>query len=504
MQDMATHDEGPLARRLGLLGGGSDLAPGRLNLPLARLGTRAPVTCEPGTPIRTVLETMQREAVGAMVIVTPDGRPLGVFTLRDVLAKIALPQRNVDVPVASVMDRRLFTLPEQAQGFEAAMLMAREGVRHVLVVDGERLTGVVSESRLFAAWRGGFGELAAAIRGAETVDAVVTAAAGIRGLVEPLLEEHVPADSVTVVVTTFNDLVTGRLIELAGLTSVLERVGGCWIALGSQGRREQTLATDQDNAIVFADDADTDATRRAVLPLARRVNEALDRCGFPLCRGEVMASNPRCCLSLREWRERFASWIDRPDPQALLNATIFFDFRPIHGERSASDDLRGWLSSYAEDRGRFLFPMAQNALANRPPLGLFRDFVLTDGDGYPDTLDLKVSGVQLFVVTARIYSLADGVAATNTLERLAATAGVRGIPAQEAEAWTAAFRFIQLLRLRHNAAQRARGDPVHNRLDPATLNELERRMLKEALRQARSLQSRLTRDFSLTGATFGA
>ena len=504
MPDMANHGKEPLSRQAGIPGGVSEFAPARLNLPLARLGTRAPVTCAPDTPIRAVLETMHREAVGAMVVVTPDGHPLGVFTLRDVLAKIALPQRDVDIPVATVMDRRLFTLPDQAQGFEAAMLMAREGVRHVLLVDGERLTGVVSESRLFAAWRGGFGELAAAIRAAESVDAVVTAAAGVRSIVEPLLDEHVPADSVTLVVTAFNDLLTRRLIELAGLGPALERIGGCWIALGSQGRREQTLATDQDNAIVFSDDADPDATRGTLLPLARRVNEALDRCGFPLCRGEVMAGNPRCCLSQREWRARFASWIDRPDPEALLNATIFFDFRPVHGEPEGTDELRAWLSSYAVDRGRFLLPMVQNALGNRPPLGVFRDFALTDADGYPDTLDLKLGGVQLFVETARIYGLADGIATTNTLERLAATAAGRGIPAREAEAWAGAFRFIQLLRLRLNAAQRARGDPVHNHLDPATLNELERRMLKEALRQARNLQSRLIRDFSLTGAAFGA
>ena len=178
--------------------------------------------------------------------------------------------------------------------------------------------------------------------------------------------------------------------------------------LGSAGRSEQTLATDQDNAIVFADGSEPEAQRRALLPLAERVNRALDQSGYPLCRGEVMAGNPRWCLSRSEWRERFAAWIDRPEPEALLNAAIFFDFRAVHGERSLVVGLREWLAGYAQDRGRFLFLMVRNALGNQPPLGLVRDFVLARGGEHPGTLDLKVNGVQLFVESARIYGLADG------------------------------------------------------------------------------------------------
>jgi CBS domain-containing protein len=148
--------------------------------------------------------------------------------------------------------------------------------------------------------------------------------------------------------------------------------------------------------------------------------------------------------------------------------------------------------------------MAQNALANQPPLGLVREFVLASGGEHPGTLDLKINGVQPFVEGARVYALASRVAATNTLERLGEVARVRGVPPAEAEAWREAFRFIQLLRLRLNDAQRVRGEALHNHLDPDSLNELERRILKEALRQARKLQARLARDFSLRGTGFGA
>jgi CBS domain-containing protein len=346
-------------------------------------------------------------------------------------------------------------------------------------------------------------DLRAAIRAARDIDEVARAAARVREVPQPMLHEGIAPEAITALVTGVNDLVTTRLIELTGLDAALRDAGGCWIVLGSAGRAEQTLATDQDNAIVFADAADPEARRRELLPLAERVNRALDRSGYPLCRGEVMAGNPRWCLAQAEWRDRFAAWIDRPEPEALLNAAIFFDFRAVHGERSLVAGLRDWLAGYAPDRGRFLFPMVQNALGNQPPLGFVRDFALARSGEHPGTIDLKVNGVQLFVEPARIYSLADGVTATNTLERLAGTAGVRGIPTAELDAWADAFRLVQRLRLGLNAAQHGRSEPLHNHLNPAALSGEERRSLKHALRQARNLQARLARDFSVAGAGFG-
>jgi CBS domain-containing protein len=475
-----------------------------LDRPLAGLAVRDPVSCAPDTPLRTVLATMHRSRIGSIIVVDAERRPLGVFTLHDVLERVALPAADLDTAVGAVMSREIWTLPPHAPAFEAALLMARENIRHIPLVEEGRLVGVVSESRLFSLWRGGIDEVRAAIRAARDVDAAVAAAGRIRDLPGRLLDEGIGSDAITGLVTALNDLVTVRLIELTGAGAALGAAGGCWIALGSEGRGEQTLATDQDNAIVFADGADADARRATLVPVAAAVNRALDACGFPLCRGEVMAGNPQWCLSAAEWRQRFANWIDAPEPQALLHAAIFFDFRPIWGERALAATLRAWLAAYAPDRASFLLLMAQNALGNQPPLGLVREFVLASGGEHPGTLDLKINGVQPFVEAARVYALASGVAATNTLERLGGVARVRGVPPAEAEAWREAFRFIQLLRLRLNDAQRVRGEGLHNHLDPDALNDLERRILKEALRQARKLQGRLARDFSLRSAGFGA
>jgi len=470
-----------------------------LDRPLIELIDRPPVACSPHTPLREALETMRRERVGSIVVVDPQQRPVGIFTLGDVLRRVTLPQIPLDEPICAVMSAKVFTAPAHKPAFEAALLMARESLRHVPLVERERLVGVVSESRLFALWRRSVGSIRAALVEARDVEAVVLAAAGLRHMPARLLAAGLTADAVTRLLTSLNDLTVERLLELTGAAQALRETNGSWLALGSQGRREQTLATDQDNAILFDDEADPARRRETLRPLARAVNEALDRCGFPLCRGNIMASNPAWCLSLSEWRARFAAWIDLPDQQALLNASIFFDFRPLSGPHPLVDALRTWLAAHASDNSRFLMLMALNAQQNQAPLGVLRDFTLLRGGEYPHTVDLKTNGVQLFVEAARIYALACGATATHTVERLEAAAQARSMSPQETAARCDAFRTVQRLRLRHQTAQLARGEAMHNYVDPYRLNAIDRKVLKEALHQGRSLQDRLARDFSLGG-----
>jgi CBS domain-containing protein len=206
-----------------------------------------------------------------------------------------------------------------------------------------------------------------------------------------------------------------------------------------------------------------------------------------------MASNPKWCLSLEEWQDTFADWIHRGDPDSLLNGSIFFDFRALWGREGLAGELRRWLVGEAAGNQRFLHQMAVNALGNRPPLGVVRDFVV----GEAHTLDLKLNGITPFVDAARIYALAGGVTQTSTAQRLRAAAGKLKLPPAEAEAWIDAFYFIQLLRLRRQHEDSAQGREMDNFLDPDQLNDLDRRILKEAFRQARKLQTRLALDYQL-------
>ncbi len=476
----------------------------QLLTPLSAVIRRAAVSCPAETPIKAVLERMNEQGIGSIIVTDPDSRPIGVFTLKEVLARVALARADLDAPVSGVMSRQVTTLPPHAASYEAALVMARHGLRHVPVVEDGRLVGVVSESNLYSLQRVGLRRISTAIRGANSMEALIQAGRDIHRAACGMIAQGITAEYLTKFISTMNDLLTGRLIELEFAAQGLDHSTLCWIGMGSEGRFEQTLHTDQDNGIIFADAPEPEAARTKLLPVARRINEGLARCGFPLCKGNIMASNPRWCLSLGEWKERFADWINHADPEALLNATIFFDFRGLHGDLKLAESLRRWLAEYAKDNQRFLLQMTLNALTNQPPLGLLRDFILPSGGEHPNTLDLKVNGITPFVDAARIYSLASGVSQTSTLARLRASGNALKMQSEGVEAWVQAFLFIQLLRLRQQQRDNQEGREMHNHLNPDSLNEMDRRMLKEAMRQARKLQSRLARDYKANAGGFGA
>ncbi|MGE5319042.1 MAG: DUF294 nucleotidyltransferase-like domain-containing protein, partial [Hyphomicrobiaceae bacterium] len=411
---------------------------------------REPVTCSPDSSIRQALQRMEDHGVGAMVAVD-DQIPRGILTLHDVLSRVALTEADLDQPVIGIMSTDLVTLPPHAAVHEAALAMARQGIRHVLVTDNERLAGVVSEKDLFSLQRIGLSQISNAIRHAPDLALLKQCARDIQQLARNMLAQGVAAEQLTQIITTLNDLLTTRIIELELQDSPVRDIEFCWLALGSEGRFEQTLNTDQDNGIIFApnDDADPAALRAVLLPFAKRINLALAECGFPLCGGDVMASNPKWCLSLGEWQATFDTWIYHGAPMDLLHSTIFFDFRPLYGATHLGTALREWLQKAAPKTSRFLHQLAVNALRNRPPLGMVRDFVT----GEDHAIDLKMNGITPFVDAARIYCLAVGGAQTNTLQRLREIAAPLNLSKRDVDAYCEAFLFIQLLRLRLHHGQ---------------------------------------------------
>ena len=274
----------------------------------------------------------------------------------------------------------------------------------------------------------------------------------------------------------------------------LANVDWCWLALGSEGRGEQTFATDQDNAILFAcpEGEAPDPLRARLLAFARDVNAGLDTLGFPLCTGNVMASNPDLCLSTAEWRAKFLSWIREPTPQALLNANIVFDFRPLFGDTPLCDSLREWLLGFTQAGTIFQRLMVQNALETEPPLGFIRAFAVDD----EQKVDLKTRGTRIFVDCARVFALAHGIAETGTAARLRLAGKVLDVESRHVDATIDAFHYLQLLRLRLQALP-STANGAANRIDPHVLNEIEQRMLKEAYRQSKQLQDRLRMTYRL-------
>jgi len=333
------------------------------------------------------------------------------------------------------------------------------------------------------------------ISAASDIAGLQRSATEIQVLVHQLVEEVQAAEPMTQLISILNDVLTRRVIEVISTDTPLEGINWCWISLGSEGRQEQTLSSDQDNGIIFTSDRAPDAVRTILLPLAERINDALDACGFPLCAGQVMASNPQWCLSLLEWKERFRNWIIEGDPQALLNASIFFDLRPLHGARELAEELTDWLAQEASTNSRFLFQMAANALQREVPLGFFGRISVEKEGKHRGTIDLKLNAATLFIDAARIYGLACGAHASNTAERFRLAINAHRLHPNDVERWIKAFYFVQQLRLKNQQQSYCNGLEMHNHVAPAKLSRADRASLIDALREAKALQHRLVLDY---------
>ena len=471
-----------------------------LNSPLSGIGSRTPITVTPDTPVRAAMETMSQAKVGSLVVTSEDRKPVGMFTRSDLLDRVLLADLPHTAPISEAMSTTLFILEEQATAYDAMLAMATHGIRHILVSDAEgRLTGVVSERDLFALQRVGLRQIRQTIEEAVNVDALLQSVTDVRQLSFNMLAQGIGAEQLTQFISALNDAITRRVIQLNLDKHNFDGIEWAWLAFGSEGRDEQTFSTDQDNGIVFIceDQNMLEPLRQRFLTFALDVNKDLDRCGFPLCKGNIMASNPQWCLSLDEWKNQFSQWIRQPHPDALLNATIFFDFRPLFGKHDLAEAMRRHLLQQTQSSPMFLRAMAKNALDVEPPLGKIRDFLTDLEPGQPGKIDLKKYGSRIFVDVARIYALASGVHNTNSVQRLRISAKRLNIREDEINAVLEGLDFIQLLRLQHQYLEGEPGRQGDNLINPDNLYELDRRFVKESFRQAGKIQTRLKLDYQV-------
>jgi len=471
-----------------------------LNTPLGELAMRHPVACAPDTPLREAVRLMHEQQVGSIVVVDPQRYPLGIFTLRDLRQVVAAVDADLGAPIERHMTAKPFYLSPQATAFDAAMAMTERHIAHVCLIDKQRLCGVVSERDLFSLQRVDLVHLARTIRHAPRLETLVSLRGEIGQLVERMLAHGASSTQITQIITLLNDHTVCRVIELALAERGDPGVPFSWLCFGSEGRREQTLHTDQDNGILFEaeDSAEANAIRDRLLPLAQYINQCLALCGFTLCKGNVMAGNPELCLSRAEWARRFAGFVREASPENLLGSSIYFDLRVVWGDEAGCEQLRQGLLEQVADNRIFQRMLADNALRQRPPVGRLRDFVLTrQGNDKAATLDLKVQGLTPFVDGARLLALANGIAACNTLERLRQLVDQGVIEALDGAAYEEAYHFIQQTRMQQHQRQSRDNLPYSNRLDPDSLNHLDRRILRESLRQAQRLQSSLALRYQL-------
>jgi CBS domain-containing protein len=465
-------------------------------IPLRKLVRRDPLIVKPDSNLRDTLFALNQAGVQAGVVAESADVPLGIVTMHDLVEAITLQKASLSDPTFAFMTAAPVTLPVDASTHRARVTLTRGRLSHLVLVDADgRLYNLLSPSDLPGFREGGAAKLVENINLAGNVDSMARAAKAVRERGHELFSSGMGVEALCQWMSGLNDLISIRVIELVADEFDLPPVSWCWMVFGSEGRLEQAFATDQDNGLIFLPDneSDTREIRNALLPFAQAVNQALDQCGFMLCPGNIMSGNPQWCLSVREWRERFTSWMTQPEPEALLHAAIFFDFRPLYGQDELVDDLHQWLLPQPARFSRFLRAMAEDALTCAPSLGWLGNFTYDGGHRYPHTIDLKMRGARPFVDAARIWALKHGVWTTNTVERLRAVGPLMNRPASDTAASVEAFDLVQRLRVQRQLAG-GEYDEI-NRVNPSHLTAPQRMMLKEAFKQARLLQLRLRQEF---------
>ena len=334
--------------------------------------------------------------------------------------------------------------------------------------------------------------LAAKIARTQTMAELLPLAEEAKRIDETFLGDGLTGALATYGISWLNDALAARVVAITAEDARLPAANWCWIGLGSEGRHEQTLVTDQDNGLIFSasDESEADLLREVFLPFAKQTNQRLADCGFTLCSGDIMAGNPAWCRSEDEWKTLFFDWIHKPEPSALLNASIFFDVRPLYGDFSLVDPLRNMLARWAPSAETFLRLMATNALAAEPPIGFTGDVVM-EKDGKDKFVDIKKYGIRIFVDVARIVGLAYGVKSASTRTRFLEAGEKFGMSALDISAALQAMSELQRLRLHHQHTAIIGGAKPDNHLHPEELSTYDEAVLREGLKQAKRLQQRL-------------
>ncbi len=459
-------------------------------------------TCEPATTIADVALRMPRSGTG-VVVVGADGAPVGIVTDRDLRTKVVAARRDAGATrAADVMSAPVVTIAPDAPAFEALLEMTRRDIHHLVVVDGGRLAGLLASDDVLMPPAVHPVTLAREIGRAPSPAVLAGLAADVTTLVRRLVDEGGRAGDVARIVAELNDRIVVRV--LAQVEAALRAQGEappaayCWLVFGSEARREQTLRTDQDNGLVYADPPPelAGAAARYFGRLAQEAIAGLLAVGFPPCPGGAMASNPRWCQPLAIWSRYFREWMARPTPEHILAASMYFDLRPVVGDSALGGSLGALVQNEAPGRRRFLTTMAGDVVDRRLPVGLLGGLRTPRSGPHRGTLDLKGAGGMQLVGAARLHALELGLAETGTADRFRA-AGERGLyPPGEVAEIVDAYEDLLRLRLVHQLACLSGGRPPDNHVPLHALTHRDDLLLREALRTVGRVQDGLRERFA--------
>ncbi len=468
-----------------------------LHAPITQLGRDA-VMCPMDTSIAQLSRLMTERNVTASLVTSSNEAVIGIVTDHDLRARVLAENVPLTTPIHTIMSAPLTKIPETARIYEALMRMEERGVRHLAVEDSNgQIVSVIDSKSLIQFQRYGPIVLTREISRSATAVDVARCTARTPMLVKSLMDSSARPRYVTNMLASMCDAATERLVQLA-----IEELGPppstfAFIAMGSQGRQEQTLVTDQDNGIIFTlpDDADFPRISEYFLSLGARVCDGLNRAGYAFCRGGVMANNPRWCRSLSDWIAGFEEWVDKSEAQEIIDLSIFFDFRTVYGDGDLTIELRRAIYTALVDEPACFHHFAQNALAFKPPFRLPGNIYLGGGaTEHAGEINLK-DAMMPMVSFARLYALRHKINQTHTLERIEALSERNLIQPSSRDEIIASYDFLMQLRLQNQIAAIQGGHSPQNTIHPGKLGYIQQELLKQAFAQIVAVQKKVSYDF---------
>lgn len=454
-----------------------------------------PVSCGPETTIRAAVQLMASRNVSTLAVCEGDQLG-GIFTDKDLRSRVVAAETPLDRPIRDVMTASPRTLSGDASVAEAMAMMASGGFRHIPLLgpDGN-LAGILSATDILSYLGNNAIDAGMAVARASNEAELITAAKQVPESFAAMVSSGIQAGHAMRFTSALGEAVHRRAAELAEQELGSPPVPYALVVFGSLARNEQLVGSDQDNGLVI-DDKASDVDFAYFEQLGSRISDILDACGYVYCKGGIMAKNAEQRRTASGWRERYAKWIERPDEDRILRATIFFDMRLVHGDAELARQVQKDNVGLFKDSPLFVSYLARDALRSKVPLGFFRNLVLDRAEDGQKVFDAKRQAIMPIVDIARTHALAGGLSEVGTIDRLRALAASGKMNSDDAQSLEDAMLLVNEMRIAHQARQVQKGEAPDNLIAPGDLSPLERDYLKDAFAVIRSALDSLRRNFA--------
>lgn len=447
------------------------------------------ITVPEDATLQEAAKVMARHRISSLIALNKNNVPAGIITDRD-LRRVVANARNVNDPVKDIMSISLIRVDAADSCFEAVLKMIKYNIHHMIVIKEGELKGIITNHDLMLLQGTSPLSFVNDIEKQQTIEDLVPVTSKMNTIIGLLLQESTKAGSITGIITEINDRLLKKVIEIAEKKFGPPPVPYCFIVYGSEGRREQTFRTDQDNAIIYADTSaeGEEEAEKYFSVLSAFIKNSLVQIGFSSCKADYMASNPKWRKALKQWKDYFDNWITQPTPDAVLKSLIFFDMRPVHGKFSLCEELRSFYTPLILKNKIFLANMASIIVKNTPPIGFLKSFVVEKSGEHKNEFDLKLKGIMPLNDIIRLFALENGVRLTSTLDRIGALKAGQSAVREYHNEIVHAFEFIMMLRMHYQFEQIKEGHSPDNFINPDKLSNLEKKTLREAFHLISKLQ----------------